>query len=49
MKLLTKHKIINEEYNKGLGLEDLADKLHLSKIISAHFLRKRLALPSANT
>ena len=24
-------KIINEEYNKGLGLEDLADKLHLSK------------------
>lgn len=24
-------KIINEEYNKGLGLEDLANKLHLSK------------------
>ena len=24
-------KIINEEYNKGLGLEGLADKLHLSK------------------
>ena len=24
-------KIINEEYNNGLGLEDLADKLHLSK------------------
>ena len=24
-------KIINEEYNRGLGLEDLADKLHLSK------------------
>ncbi|WP_391484115.1 helix-turn-helix domain-containing protein [Anaerococcus vaginalis] len=22
---------MNEEYNKGLGLEDLADKLHLSK------------------
>ena len=24
-------KIINQEYNKGLGLEDLANKLHLSK------------------
>lgn len=24
-------KIINEEYNRGLGLEDLANKLHLSK------------------
>lgn len=24
-------KIINDEYNKGLGLQELADKLHLSK------------------